>query len=319
MQGLAPSSPFSRTDHRRNSSMESPPSAPLSSSPGVAPVRMLNGRVYGSRRAIEAADRERALREQNEPAFVEWGYGKQGAGLGSNTPKPEKGGFLGDAEEGSGMEWVKRRREERQRRDAEQKLRDTEGFRLRSDRGSRDGVSDVDTDERPGSEGHPTPSKLATPIIQVSEFSPSARSADPPSPNAQARPIPISQEQPCRGGDEMAKSAPVKLEDQDREHVTQAIQVPMHANRHDHHVHSGRGVDVFGDGLEGHLGSKGGNRSDDSMSSDDARRRREKQRDDQAVADEDESDSEEEEEERGEESEDDFADDDDDEDDTNAR
>ena len=38
---------------------------------------------------------EKALREQNEPAFIEWGHGKQGAGLGSNTAKPEKGGFFG--------------------------------------------------------------------------------------------------------------------------------------------------------------------------------------------------------------------------------
>ena len=207
------------------------------------------------------------------------------------------------------MEWVKRRREERQRRDAEQKRRDTEGFRLRSDSGtSRDGVSDGDTDGRPSSEAPTTAAKPATPIIQVSEFSPPIHAADPPSPNAQVRPIPIMSDRSARGSDDMAKSAPVKLEDQDREHVTQAIQVPMHA-RHEHHTQSGRGVDIFGDGSQGH---HEGRKSEDSTSSDDARRRRDNQGNEQAIDDESEE-SEEDDDDDG------FDDDDDDDDDTDVR
>lgn len=57
--------------HRRNSSIEQHRgSSSLGTSPG-RPVKMLNGRVYGSRRASEAAEREREYREKLEPAFIE--------------------------------------------------------------------------------------------------------------------------------------------------------------------------------------------------------------------------------------------------------
>lgn len=80
---------------------------------------MLNGRVYGSRRQSEAAEREKQRREQEEPAFVEWGHGKAGGGMGSHAPPKSGGGFLADDDDGGGMSWVKRRREEREKRERE--------------------------------------------------------------------------------------------------------------------------------------------------------------------------------------------------------
>ncbi len=116
MQGIPPPR---ETGHRRNSSMEVSPSR-TSSSPGLPTVKLLNGRVYGSRRASEAAERHRLQREQDEPAFVEWGHGKAGGGLGANAPATAGRSLLGDEEDGSGMEWVKRRREEREKKRIEE-------------------------------------------------------------------------------------------------------------------------------------------------------------------------------------------------------
>ncbi|OWZ69301.1 hypothetical protein AYX15_00151 [Cryptococcus neoformans] len=125
--------------HRRNSSLEQHRgSTSLGTSPG-RPVRMLNGRVYGSRRASEAAEREREYREKLEPAFIEWGSSngvgnnavsgaRSGAGLGSSGARAGAGigggrrqGF--DEDDGGGMAWVKRRREERERKAQEEKER----------------------------------------------------------------------------------------------------------------------------------------------------------------------------------------------------
>lgn len=123
--------------HRRNSSIEQHRgSSSLGTSPG-RPVKMLNGRVYGSRRASEAAEREREYREKLEPAFIEWGSsngvgnnavsgGRSGAGLGSSG---QGAGVRGgrrqgvDEDDGGGMAWVKRRREERERKAREEKER----------------------------------------------------------------------------------------------------------------------------------------------------------------------------------------------------
>ncbi|WWC88112.1 uncharacterized protein L201_003016 [Kwoniella dendrophila CBS 6074] len=116
----------SSSGHRRNSSLE-PGGGSLSP---ATPIKMMNGRVYGSRRASEAAEREKQLRERNEPAFVEWG---QGHSVGSNSTTTasttieegasKKGSFLGDNDDGGGMAWVKRRREERRKKEEEERER----------------------------------------------------------------------------------------------------------------------------------------------------------------------------------------------------
>ena len=150
MQGLAPT----QSSHRRNSSLEPTISSSLGTSP--QPVKMLNGRVYGSRRASEAAERQKEYKERIEPKFVEWGFGKEGGGgIGSNSGK----GLLGDAEEGSGMEWVKKRREERmKKREEEQKATFNSG----------DSSSSTSPTVLVTPNAVPTPLP-PTPIIQVSE------------------------------------------------------------------------------------------------------------------------------------------------------
>ncbi|GHJ85716.1 hypothetical protein NliqN6_2118 [Naganishia liquefaciens] len=94
------------------------------------PVKMLNGRVYGQRRQAEMAQKS-----TSEPEFVEWGgmMGTTGGGMGSiagtsaSSDKPSSSmGSVGNAsaddeDDGSGMAWIKKRREQRdkQRRESE--------------------------------------------------------------------------------------------------------------------------------------------------------------------------------------------------------
>ncbi|PBK87525.1 hypothetical protein ARMGADRAFT_1016660 [Armillaria gallica] len=86
-------------------------------------TRMLNGRVYGQKKA----QRERNLfanAPDAEPEFVEWGYG----GMGSVKSSREAGGKMWsklqsddrDDDDGGGMSWVKKRREERERKAREE-------------------------------------------------------------------------------------------------------------------------------------------------------------------------------------------------------
>ncbi|KAK0502710.1 hypothetical protein EDD18DRAFT_1134656 [Armillaria luteobubalina] len=87
-------------------------------------TRMLNGRVYGQKKA----QRERNLfanAPDPEPEFVEWGYG----GMGSVKSSREAGGKMwgklqsearDDDDDGGGMAWVKKRREERERKAREE-------------------------------------------------------------------------------------------------------------------------------------------------------------------------------------------------------
>ncbi|WWC60529.1 uncharacterized protein I303_103103 [Kwoniella dejecticola CBS 10117] len=114
----------SSSGHRRNSSLEpgGPSYTRRSTSPGTTPIKLMNGRVYGSRRASEAAEREKKLREKNEPAFVEWGSSHTAQQVTSEEGSG-KGSFLGDNDDGGGMAWVKRRREERQRKEREERER----------------------------------------------------------------------------------------------------------------------------------------------------------------------------------------------------
>lgn len=97
----------SASAHRRGSSGELV-------SPTAKPARMLNGRMYGARRASEAAAMEKKRREKAEPSFVEWGAG------GAGTVAKSLGVSKEDGDDGGGMAWVRRRREERERRAREE-------------------------------------------------------------------------------------------------------------------------------------------------------------------------------------------------------
>ena len=109
---------------------------------------MLNGRVYGG---PKKNPNPFANARDEEPEFVEWGYGGMGsvkgamsAGVGNNWQKLQGGSAMSrddkprieigvggvgagigatnpDLDDGSGLAWVKRRREERERKAREQK------------------------------------------------------------------------------------------------------------------------------------------------------------------------------------------------------
>lgn len=98
-----------------------------------APKRMLNGRVYGSkhRKGQEGPNLFANIRDE-EPEFVEWGYGGMGSvknaashGSGVNWSKVQgSGAGLGandDDDDVSGLAWVRKRKAERERRALEEK------------------------------------------------------------------------------------------------------------------------------------------------------------------------------------------------------
>jgi len=108
---------------------------------------MLNGRVYGSKRPSALAANPFANARDEEPEFVEWGYGGMGSVKGARSAGVSSGGggvnwerLQGGAavregvggvtdagrdadaegvDDGSGMGWVKKRREERERKEKE--------------------------------------------------------------------------------------------------------------------------------------------------------------------------------------------------------
>jgi hypothetical protein len=98
---------------------------------------MLNGRVYGARKNHRSSNVFQNIADE-EPAFVEWGYGGMGSvgagGMWSKVQSDQKL-FIGQTEgrgrrgapesganddDGSGMGWVKKRREERERKKREE-------------------------------------------------------------------------------------------------------------------------------------------------------------------------------------------------------
>ncbi|KDN49308.1 hypothetical protein RSAG8_02010, partial [Rhizoctonia solani AG-8 WAC10335] len=97
----------------------------VSEGTGTRPQRMLNGRVYGARRARERLQPLPSM----EPQFSEWGYGGMGSvGQGSEYSKLQSktsslGGPAGndDEDDGSGLTWVRKRKEKKEREEREKK------------------------------------------------------------------------------------------------------------------------------------------------------------------------------------------------------
>ena len=101
------------------------------------PKRMLNGRIYGARKHNSATVFDNIPDDQ--PEFVEWGYGGMGSvkaggmwgkvqsdqkfsvGHSEDRGRPETPhSGVDDGDDGSGMGWVKKRREERERKKREE-------------------------------------------------------------------------------------------------------------------------------------------------------------------------------------------------------
>ncbi|KAH9967988.1 hypothetical protein BC827DRAFT_1169579, partial [Russula dissimulans] len=101
------------------------------------PKRMLNGRMYGARKHLHQSTNVFSNIPDEEPEFVEWGYGGMGSvnagGMWAKVQSDQKL-FIGHDEErgrrgapqssldddGGGMGWVRRRREERERKRLEE-------------------------------------------------------------------------------------------------------------------------------------------------------------------------------------------------------
>ncbi|KIK03800.1 hypothetical protein K443DRAFT_461072 [Laccaria amethystina LaAM-08-1] len=135
------------------------------SNPSRKGTRMLNGRVYGGPKRDPNANPFANARDE-EPEFVEWGYGGMGsvkgaksAGVsgtnwdrlhgngsvnGSKQEAQEKEDENGD--DGSGMGWVKKRREKKEREEKERKEKE-EKEKLEQEKGSK-----VTDDLVPGSD-----------------------------------------------------------------------------------------------------------------------------------------------------------------------
>ncbi|RXW24169.1 hypothetical protein EST38_g1677 [Candolleomyces aberdarensis] len=102
--------------------------APKPSKKNVAPVRtgtrMLNGRVYGSKNNPSANPFDNVRDE--EPSFVEWGYGGMGSvknakSAGVSGYEKLGGGVDDDLEDGTGTAWLKKRREAREQKAREER------------------------------------------------------------------------------------------------------------------------------------------------------------------------------------------------------
>lgn len=236
------------------STSSSPTSSPQATVPKKFGVRMLNGRVYGSRRHTISSNPFANVRE--EPEFVEWGYGGMGSVNGSSNSKysvlatgtpallshsqPQTfivGGGRGgaasaaverqdavaravDEDDGSGMGWVRRRREERERlaREKEAQERRASAEVRRSgelSRSSLDNSSSQDTySRRTSTDGS---SALDTASTDVSTLAASSAPTTPPS---------------------TTDTLPDFLtEDEQEQHILQAIRLSPKHTHHHHHSH----------------------------------------------------------------------------------
>ncbi|KDQ18577.1 hypothetical protein BOTBODRAFT_171396 [Botryobasidium botryosum FD-172 SS1] len=173
--------------------------------------RMLNGRVYGASRSQAGATKH------VEPEFVEWGYGGMGSNKAASTA-PRTAHDWGkvqsnqrvaaapeDEDDGSGMGWVKRRR---QQREAEKKAREEQE--------ARDKAEAIKAEER-----KELPISPPIPQQPVSEAPPpSTATKTPYPPHLQRR--------------DSADSAHV--------YTATLLPPPSHASHHHHHHHDRSGT-----------------------------------------------------------------------------
>ncbi|KAH9977308.1 hypothetical protein BGW80DRAFT_1456610 [Lactifluus volemus] len=87
--------------------------------------RLLNGRVYGARKHPRNQSTNVFANASDEPEFVEWGHGGWKLLIGHTEERGRPGApqpTTVNDDDGSGMGWVKRRREERERKKREEQL-----------------------------------------------------------------------------------------------------------------------------------------------------------------------------------------------------
>lgn len=189
--------------------------APLMQSDGSRPQRMLNGRVYGARRAKERLQPLPSM----EPEFSEWGYGGMGSvnttGEYSKLQSKTSAVSGGDEDDdGSGMAWIKKRKEKREREEREKKEAEAaaEAAKAQEPRASTE-----TTDSAPTVHAEP----IETPTVQTPTGTapPSRQNSTPLSP-----PRPRTVSSPPTRQNSTATVTP------DRHHPT-VVAVPAHRGR----------------------------------------------------------------------------------------
>ena len=197
-------------------------------------VRMLNGRVYGAPK-LKTNPFDNVRDEEADPAFVEWGYGGMGsvsgrraAGMGGTRWDRLQSGQSPDEpsldDGSSGMGWVKKRKEARERARAKEQgtdtqtadSRDASTLNPRSESSTTSPVANPEANDSKPSINHPPPSPK---IVR------------PPSPSSASTP-PSTSALPLEGG-----------------HVLHAVTIPANFQHHHHHQHhrsSSKGTLVSG-------------------------------------------------------------------------
>lgn len=187
-------------------------------------VRMLNGRVYGAPK-LKSNPFDNIRDEEADPAFVEWGYGGMGsvsgrraAGMGGTRWERLQSGQSPDEpslDDGSGMGWVKKRKEARERGRAKEQGTDSQA-----------------ADSRDASTLNPRVESSTTAPVANPEANGSKPSINrpPSSSNIVRPPSPAPASTP-------PSTFVVPLEG---EHVLHAVTIPANFHHHHHHHHHHR-------------------------------------------------------------------------------
>ncbi|KAF7323476.1 hypothetical protein HMN09_00128600 [Mycena chlorophos] len=226
---------------RRNHARGSLPNPFANSVATKRGTRMLNGRVYGAKNADGTHNPFGNARDEPESEFVEWGYGGMGSvrhGVGSSawsrvqaggsnstnstTPRTNATtsgavhvgmGVVGDGDEGddgSGMAWVRRRREAREREARE---------RAEKEKTEAEAADPITEDKQP-QPGDSTPTLTeAAPLSSSPIQSPALLAPDPP---------PIVADPPAE------------------EHILSAVTLPAGFRGHHGHGHHRSSSDALG-------------------------------------------------------------------------
>ncbi|KAF9009472.1 hypothetical protein BDQ17DRAFT_1323034 [Cyathus striatus] len=203
--------------------------------PRMRGARMLNGRVYGGPKKNPNAKNPFANVRDEEPEFVEWGYGGMGSVKGAKSAgvtgsrwerlqgqgAVAKGAEADAEDDGSGMGWVKKRKMERERKEREER----ETKEHEEERKNSEEVKEQKVEEKPVVEPTEAPEHPSLPTIA------SLRGAS-------------SQSQ--------RPSTPSSTHTAEEEHVLRAVTIPARPHYHHHRTHSrssSKDISVYGSNL----------------------------------------------------------------------
>ncbi|KAM5542684.1 hypothetical protein V8D89_003645 [Ganoderma adspersum] len=211
---------------------------------GRKQTRMLNGRVYGAKRNPNAKNPFANVRT-DEPEFVEWGYGGMGsvkntAGQSSVWSRVQADNNAAgiarkateDEDDGTGMAWVRKRKEERERAKREteerakkeQEAREANAENADVEMNTESEVTDAkETDTEADVEAEAVAAEATEKNEKVDEAENAPMSPNATVPSTPAPPTPLASE---------GQKSPAHVE-----HITQAINIPA-PHRHHSHSHS---------------------------------------------------------------------------------